>query len=101
MKPTPINPEAIRAEAQKAAWMFDKLEDACPYPWGSLAAEIFRAAFNTAKERQDNPPPPPPPPLQVVPPARMNRMEGTYTPPANTYYRNDGNPHVRSAGVPC
>lgn len=25
----------------------------------------------------------------------------TYTPPGNPYYRNDGNSHIRSAGVPC
>lgn len=31
----------------------------------------------------------------------VDKMSGTYTPHANAYYRNDGNPHVRSAGVPC
>lgn len=50
MKPTPINPEAITAEAQTAAWMHDTLMQACPYPFGSLAAQVFTDAFNAAKQ---------------------------------------------------
>ena len=50
LQPTPINPEAIQAEAQKAAWMYEDINDACPYPWGSLAAQVFKAAFEAARK---------------------------------------------------
>jgi len=39
----------ICAEAQKAAWLYDDINDACPYPFGTVAAATFRAAFNAAK----------------------------------------------------
>ena len=39
----------ICAEAQKAAWLYDDINDACPYPFGTVAAATFRAAFETAK----------------------------------------------------
>lgn len=45
-----INAESIIAEAQKAAWLYDDIKAACPYPWGSLAAEIFKNAFASAQE---------------------------------------------------
>jgi len=48
--PAPIDPDAIRAEAQKAAWLYDDINAACPYPWGSLAAQVFRAAFEAARQ---------------------------------------------------
>ena len=97
MKPTPINPEAITAEAQTAAWMHDTLMQACPYPFGSLAAQVFTDAFNAAKQSMAEACAPPP----KVQPPQVDKMSGTYTPPANAYYRNDGNPHVRSVGQPC
>lgn len=39
----------ICAEAQKAAWLYDDINDACPYPFGTVAAATFRAAFDAAK----------------------------------------------------
>jgi hypothetical protein len=39
----------ICAEAQKAAWLYDDINDACPYPFGTVAAATFRAAFEAAK----------------------------------------------------
>ena len=50
MTPIQHNATAIIAEAQKAAWLYDHIKDACPYPFGSLAAEIFISAFNRARE---------------------------------------------------
>ena len=41
--------EHIEAEAQKAAWLYDDINDACPYPFGTPAAATFRAAFEAAK----------------------------------------------------
>lgn len=51
-QPTPPNPEAIRFEAQKAAWLYDTVIQACPYPWGTEAANIFTREFDTAKQAQ-------------------------------------------------
>lgn len=48
--PVQHNSPVIIAEAQKAAWLYDNIRDACPYPFGSLAAEIFINAFNKARE---------------------------------------------------
>ena len=73
------------------------LMQACPYPFGSLAAQVFTDAFNAAKQSMAEACAPPP----KVQPPQVDKMSGTYTPHANAYYRNDGNPHVRSAGVPC
>lgn len=95
--PTKINPEAITAEAQTAAWMYDTLLQACPYPFGSLAAQVFTDAFNAAKKSMADACVPAP----KVPAPQVNKMKGTYTPPATTYYRNNGNPHVQSVGQPC
>ena len=39
----------ICAEAQKAAWLYDDINDACPYPFGTVAAATFRVAFDAAK----------------------------------------------------
>ena len=50
--PTHIDPEAIRAEAQKAAWEFDTLDDACPYPFGTVAGVMFKEAFLAAQQQQ-------------------------------------------------
>lgn len=41
--------ERIEAEAQKAAWLYDTLNEACPYPFGTAAAATFRTAFDAAK----------------------------------------------------
>ncbi len=92
-----INPERITAEAQKAAWEYDTTTQANPYPWHTPEASIFCAAFEAAKQVMAESYTPSP----KVQAPRMDLMAGTYTPSANTYYRNDGNPHVRSAGLPC
>lgn len=34
----------------------------------------------------------------LVPPRQINVMQGTYMPPRDTYYRNDGNKHIKSLG---
>ena len=42
----------ICAEAQKAAWLYDDINDACPYPFGSLAGVMFKEAFLAAQQQQ-------------------------------------------------
>ncbi len=44
--------EQIRIEAQKSAWLYDNINDACPYPFGSVAAATFKEAFLTAQDIQ-------------------------------------------------
>jgi hypothetical protein len=95
--PTPINPEQITAEAQISAFMYDTVLQACPYPFGSLAAQVFTQAFNDAKKAMLDSYVPPP---KVAAP-NLNKMAGTYTSTQDAYYRNDGNPHVPSRGVGC
>jgi hypothetical protein len=95
--PTPPNPEAIRFEAQKAAWLYDTVIQGCPYPFGTEAARIFKTEFDIAKQAQADAGAPAP----KVPSPNQNKMADKYDPPARTYYRNNGNVHVPSAGVPC
>lgn len=95
--PTPTNPEAIRFEAQKAAWLYDTITQACPYPWGTEAANIFTREFDIAKQAQADAGAPAP----KVQAPNVNKMAGHYTPARDAYYRNNGNPHVHSAGLPC
>ncbi len=47
-----IDPEAIRAEAQKAAWQYDHIDDACPYPFGTVEGVMFKEAFLAAQAQQ-------------------------------------------------
>lgn len=96
-KPTPINPEAIRLEAQKAAWIYDTVIQACPYPWGTEAANIFVREFDLAKDAQEAAGAPAP----KVPAPQHNKTKGTYTAPTGTYCRNTGNGHVPSHGLGC
>ncbi len=49
MNTLPPDLERISAEAQKAAWLYDHINDACPYPFGSAEARAFRTAFDAAK----------------------------------------------------
>jgi hypothetical protein len=44
-----INIEAIHAEACKSAWLYDTMDEACPYPYGMPAAREFHRAFTAAK----------------------------------------------------
>jgi len=53
LTPARIDQEAIQAEAQKAAFFHEDINDACPYPFGSLAAQVFRAAFEKARQLQN------------------------------------------------
>ena len=47
-----IDPEAIRAEAQKDAWQYDDLNAACPYPFNTVAGVIYKEAFLAAQAQQ-------------------------------------------------
>ena len=38
---------------------------------------------------------------ELVPPRQVNTMEGRYVPAQDTYYRNDGNKHIKSRGYQC
>jgi len=53
LTPAPIDEAAIITEAQKAAFFYDDINDACPYPWGSLAAVVFKNAFQAARQIQN------------------------------------------------
>ena len=97
MQPSPINPEAITTEAQKAAFMYDTVLQACPYPFGSLAERVFSMAFEAAKKAMAESYAPPP---KVASP-KHDRLSGTYTPSTDTYCRNYGNSHIPSRGVGC
>ena len=50
--PTALEIERVRTEAQKAAWEFDTLDEACPYPFASVKGVIFKDAFLTAQQLQ-------------------------------------------------
>lgn len=48
---TPTNEvERITAEAQKAAFFYDSVNDACPYPFATLEGATFKQAFNAARQ---------------------------------------------------
>lgn len=95
--PSKLNPEAIRTEAQKAAWLYDTTTHANPYPWDTPEASIFCAAFDAAKQTMLESCAAPP---KVMAP-NINKMAGHYAQSVGTYYRNDGNPHIASRGVGC
>jgi hypothetical protein len=95
--PTPINPESIKAEAQKAAWLYDTTTQANPYPWDTPEADIFCKEFEAAKQVQADEGMRG---VKVQAP-NVNKLAGKYDQPIGAYRRNDGNPHVRSAGLPC
>lgn len=48
MIPLPNTPEDIKSEAEKAAWMYDSLDN-YPYPFGHHQGPQFREAFDTAR----------------------------------------------------
>ena len=50
--PFQLELERVRIEAQKAAWQYDNLNDACPYPFASVAGATFKEAFLTAQAIQ-------------------------------------------------
>lgn len=41
--------DRIKAEARQAAAKYSDINDACPYPFRSPAAEVFKAEFNAAR----------------------------------------------------
>ena len=49
---TPIDPDVIRAEAQKDAWLYDDINDACPHPFNTVEGVIYKDAFLAAKAQQ-------------------------------------------------
>lgn len=50
--PLDLQLEQVRIEAQKAAWIYDTLDEACPYPFASAAGVTFKEAFLTAQNIQ-------------------------------------------------
>lgn len=96
-KPAPIDPERIQADAQKAAWLYDTTTQANPYPWHTPESDIFCKEFEAAKQAQLEAGMP----GVLVQAPNVNKLAGKYDQPIGAYYRNDGNPHVRSAGLPC
>ena len=49
MIPLPNTPEDIKSEAEKAAWMYDSLDN-YPWPFGHHQGPQFKAAFETARD---------------------------------------------------
>jgi len=47
-----ISIERIQREAAAAARIYSDINDACPYPFGTAAANAFKQAFAKAKEEQ-------------------------------------------------
>lgn len=45
-----IDIEAIKKEAQEAAFFHDNINSACPYPFATAAGVIFKEAFLNAKQ---------------------------------------------------
>lgn len=41
--------QRIQREAREAAKLYQSLSEACPYPWGTPSAEIFKNEFDLAK----------------------------------------------------
>lgn len=52
--PFDLEMERVRIEAQKAAWIYDTLDEACPYPFASAAGVTFKEAFLAAQAIQRN-----------------------------------------------
>lgn len=52
--PAELELERVRTEAQKAAWEYDHVNDACPYPFASVQGVTFKEAFLTAQQLQRN-----------------------------------------------
>lgn len=48
--PRAIEVERITAEAQKAAFFYESVNDACPYPFATLEGATFKQAFNAARQ---------------------------------------------------
>ena len=48
MIPLPNTPEDIKSEAEKAAWMYDSLDN-YPWPFGHHKGPEFQAAFDAAR----------------------------------------------------
>jgi len=48
----PINTRArIQAQARQAALKYADVNQACPYPFHTVAADVFKAAFSIARAR--------------------------------------------------
>lgn len=45
-----ISRATIEQRAQELAKVYDSFVDACPYPFGSAAAEAFEEAFDRARQ---------------------------------------------------
>lgn len=56
----PIVPIArLQAEATAAARQYSNVNDACPYPFGSAAGQLFAGFFRAARAAQPHPKPTP------------------------------------------
>lgn len=44
-----ISIDRIESEARAAARTYDNINDACPFPFGTRAANVFKAEFNRAR----------------------------------------------------
>jgi len=52
LMPASLELERIRAHAQKAAWEYDHVNAACPYPFASIEGQTFKEAFLAAQAAQ-------------------------------------------------
>jgi hypothetical protein len=52
---TVIPIERLEREAADAALRFSNVNDACPYPWHSDAAHLFKAFFVQARQQLASP----------------------------------------------
>lgn len=48
--PFELDLEAIKKEAQEAAFFHDNILSACPYPFATMAGAVFKEAFHAAQQ---------------------------------------------------
>lgn len=51
--PFELDIEAIKKEAQEAAFFHDNINAACPYPFATMAGAVFKEAFLAAQTAMD------------------------------------------------
>jgi len=50
LHPLELDLEAIKKEAQEAAFFHDNINSACPYPFATMAGAVFKEAFHAAQQ---------------------------------------------------